>query len=170
MYFTSQYGVNYIVEIVSLIYTYISMSNTKHIGRNIRNIRLLRGMKQATFAKEMGIAQQNVSKMEKKHKLTDEQLAEAAKILQTTVEAIKEFDETSIIQNNFLNEQAGYINQKINPLEKIIELYDNIIKSKDTEIERLKFEIEEYKNKEKTSKMNSSLRKSDEQDRQAKGE
>lgn len=132
----------------------------------------MRGMKQNSFAKEMGIAQQNVSKMEKKKNLTDEQLEQAAKILHTTVEAIKEFDENRIIQNNFLNDQAGYINQKINPLEKVIELYDTIIKSKEAEISRLQTEIEEYKNREKTAKMNSNqpLRNIDDSDRKAVGE
>ncbi|MCW3075117.1 MAG: helix-turn-helix protein [Flaviaesturariibacter sp.] len=146
------------------------MEETKHIGQNIRNIRVLRGMKQKTFARELGIAQQNVSKMEKKKNLTDEQLEQAAKILQTTVETIKGFDENSIIQNNFLNEQAGYINQKINPLEKVVELYDNIIQSKDNEIKRLHDEIEEYKNREKTAKMNApsqSLRNVDGEGKQA---
>jgi transcriptional regulator with XRE-family HTH domain len=150
-----------------LFYWYISMEKIKHHGKNIRNIRLLRGMKQETFAKELGIAQQNVSKMEKKQQLTDEQLKEAARILQTTVEAIKEFDENSIIQNNFLNEQAGYINQKINPLEKVVELYDTIIKSKDTEILRLQSELQEYKNREKTSNMNS-MRSVEGEERKAK--
>jgi transcriptional regulator with XRE-family HTH domain len=60
------------------------VEKTKHIGSNLRNIRILRGMKQETFAREYGIAQQNVSKMEKKKELTDEQVNQAAKILQTT--------------------------------------------------------------------------------------
>jgi len=121
-------------------------ANKPHIGQNIRKVRLLRGMKQETFAKALGIAQQNVSKMENKEYLTDERIAQAAKVLQTTVEAIKELNENSVIQNNFLNEQAGYINQKINPLEKIVELYDRLISSKDNEIESLKAEISSLRN------------------------
>lgn len=117
----------------------------KHHGRNIKAIRQLRGMKQNTFAKELGVSQQNISKMEKKKNLTDKQLEEAAKILHTTVQAIKDFDENAIIQNNFLNEQAGYINQKINPLEKIIELYDTIIKGKEQKIIELEAELESYR-------------------------
>jgi transcriptional regulator with XRE-family HTH domain len=143
------------------------MSNTKHIGRNIRNIRLLKGMKQASFAKELGIAQQNVSKMEKKQKLTEEQLDQVAKVLKTTTEAIKEFDENAIINNNILNEQVN--NYNINPLEKVAELFREILLLKDNEIKRLQEELEEFKNKEKTTRMNSSqsLRSTEEQNRKA---
>lgn len=82
----------------------ITSATKPHIGQNIRKIRLLIGMKQKTFAKALGIAQQNVSKMENNEYLTDERIAQAAKVLQTTVEIIKELNENSVIQNNFLNE------------------------------------------------------------------
>ena len=53
-----------------------------HIGSNIRIVRQLRGMKQTVFADLLGITQQSASKMEKKKNVSDEQIAEAAKILQ----------------------------------------------------------------------------------------
>lgn len=117
-----------------------------NLGNKIRIARLVKGMKQEVLAKGMGITQQSVSKMEKKKNLTDEQIAEAAKVLEMTVEAIKELTEERIIQNNFLNEQAGIINQKINSVEKVVELYERLIESKDNEIASLKSELETLKN------------------------
>lgn len=108
-------------------------------------------MKQQAFARELGIAQQNVSKMEKKRELTDEQLEQVAKILKTTTEAIKDFDENAIINNNILNEQVN--NYNINPLEKVAELFKEILVARDNEIKRLQEELEEYRSgKKKSSK------------------
>jgi len=117
--------------------------NQKHIGNNIKAIRQLRGLKQETFAKKLGIAQQNVSKMENKKEISDKQLEDVAKILETTTKAIKEFDENAIINNNILNEQVN--NYNINPIEKVAELFKEILLNRDQEIQRLKDEIEAYK-------------------------
>ncbi|MFD2968797.1 helix-turn-helix transcriptional regulator [Sphingobacterium bambusae] len=111
-----------------------------HVGQNIRKIRLLRGMKQDTFAKHMGIAQQNVSKMENKKNISDEQLQKVSKILKASVESIKDFDENTIINNNILNDQVN--NYNIHPLEKVVELLKGVIESKDSEIEKLKGELD----------------------------
>lgn len=125
------------------------MEKTKHIGSNLRNIRILRGMKQETFAREYGIAQQNVSKMEKKKVLTDEQVNQAAKILQTTAEAIKNFDENGMIQNNLFNDQVN----NFNPVEKVVELYERMLKEVKDENQKLRTELEEYRSgKNKSSK------------------
>jgi transcriptional regulator with XRE-family HTH domain len=125
------------------------MEKTKHIGSNLRNIRILRGMKQETFAREYGIAQQNVSKMEKKKVLTDEQVNQAAKILQTTAEAIKNFDENGMIQNNLFNDQVN----NFNPIEKVVELYERMLKEAKDENQILRTELEGYRNgKNKSSK------------------
>jgi len=45
---------------------------TQHHGKSIRAIRQLRGMKQDTFAKQLGMSQQNVSKMKNKKTVNDE--------------------------------------------------------------------------------------------------
>lgn len=123
----------------------------KHIGQNIRKIRLLRGMKQETFAKEMGIAQQNISKMENKKEISEEQLQKVSEVLKASVEAIKDFDDNAIINNNIWNEQVN--NYNIHPIEKVVEIFKNIIvskdeeiESKDSEIESLKTELEALKN------------------------
>ncbi|WP_333889335.1 helix-turn-helix transcriptional regulator [Sphingobacterium siyangense] len=111
----------------------------KHIGQNIRKIRLLRGMKQETFAKELGIAQQNVSKMENKKEISEEQLKKVSEVLQASVEAIKGFDENAIINNNILNDQVN--NYNIHPVEEIVNVFKGILSSKDDEIAQLRAEI-----------------------------
>lgn len=130
----------------------------KHIGQNIRKIRLLRGMKQDTFAKELGIAQQNVSKMEKKKEITDEQLEKVSKVLKASVEAIKGFDENTIINNNILNDQVN--NYNINPIEKVAEIFKDMLIIRDEEIQRLKAELEKYqKQSDKPEAVEKTLRK-----------
>lgn len=121
----------------------MSSVKDKHIGQNIRKIRLLRGMKQETFAKEMGIAQQNISKMENKKEISEEQLQKVSEVLKASVEAIKEFDENTIINNNIWNEQVN--NYNIHPIEKVVEVFKNIIVSKDEEIDSLKAELDALK-------------------------
>ncbi|WP_286736982.1 MULTISPECIES: helix-turn-helix domain-containing protein [Sphingobacterium] len=116
----------------------------KHIGQNIRKIRLLRGMKQETFAKELGIAQQNVSKMENKKEISEEQLKKVSEVLQASVEAIKGFDENAIINNNILNDQVN--NYNIHPVEEIINVFKGILTGKDQEITELRAELEKFKN------------------------
>ena len=117
----------------------------QHIGKNIRALRLLRGMKQETFARKLGIAQQNVSKMENKKKPSEDQIEAAAKILQTTTEAIKNFDENGIFQNNLFNEQVN----NFNPVEKVVELYERLLKEAKDEIASLKVELESYRGSKK---------------------
>jgi|SRR6185312_11175384 len=126
------------------------METTKHLGNNLRKLRILRGMKQETFAREFGIAQQNVSKMEKKKHISDEQLEQAAKILKTTTEQIKEFDEKSIFQTNIINEnQVNHFNST----KELIEYFENKLEKKDKELDQLRLELEMYrKGDNKTSK------------------
>src|SRR5690606_26367930 len=93
------------------------------------------GEAQAVSTDILGMTQQIVSKMEKKKNISNKQITKVAKILHTTVEAIKEVDNERIMQNNLLNEQVGYINQKNNPIGEIMELYERLIETKDSEIE-----------------------------------
>ncbi|RAJ31732.1 helix-turn-helix domain-containing protein [Pedobacter cryoconitis] len=139
----------------------MSALKTNHIGENIKKIRLLRGMKQATFAKELGIAQQNVSKMEKKTNIPDEQLELAAKILGTNLEALKDFDENkAVFQTNIINEnQVNHFNS-VN--KDILEYFELKLAKKDEEIERLKEQLAKQKpsrSKTKTESVTTPLRK-----------
>lgn len=125
-----------------------------HIGQNIKKIRLLRGMKQEAFAKEMGIAQQNVSKMEKKTKISDEQLELAAKILGTNIEAIKNFDDKAVFQTNIINENQV---NNFNSVKDILEYFELKIGKKDEEIERLKEQLAKQKSPRSKSKTTNSV-------------
>lgn len=132
------------------------MDENKHLGNNIRKLRLLRGMKQSTFAKEMGIAQQNVSKMEKKKNITDEQLEMAAKILGTNIEAIKNFDDKTVFQTNIINENQV---NNFNSVKDILEYFEVKMSKKDEEIERLRDELAKKNGDNAAEPINASLRK-----------
>lgn len=64
--------------------------------------------------------------------------------MKASVEAIKEFDENTIINNNIWNEQVN--NYNIHPIEKVVEVFKNIIVSKDEEIGTLKAELDALRN------------------------
>lgn len=126
------------------------MTNDTHIGENIRNIRLLRGMKQTAFAKELGIAQQNVSKMERKKKLSPEKLKAAAEALGLTVDAVKNFNEKLQFNNNFaLEENSG---QVIHPVNDVIAYFKEELSKKDKIIMKLQSQL---KRLDKTTKRDS---------------
>lgn len=120
-------------------------TESKHIGRNLRNIRLLKGMKQTTFAKSLGIAQQNVSKMENKKEISIEKLEAAAKVLGLTVDAIEKFSEKNILNNNIALEKGTGQSNHIYPVKEIIEYFKEELLKKDNKIEELTSELEEYR-------------------------
>lgn len=125
----------------------------KHIGRNLRHIRLLKGMKQTTFAKSLGIAQQNVSKMENKKEISMGKLEAAAKVLGLTVDAIEKFNEKNILNNNIALEQGTGQTNHVYPIKEIIEYFKDELLKRDNKIEELTSELEEYrKNKRKSAK------------------
>ena len=113
------------------------MTAVKHIGRNIRNIRLLRGMKQETFAQLMGLLQQEVSRMEKQQSIRGDRLEAAAKILTVTVETIERFDEEAILNGSF--QQA--IPQASQTVKEVIDYFKDELISKDQEIHELRNEL-----------------------------
>ncbi|MEN5433609.1 MULTISPECIES: hypothetical protein [Sphingobacterium] len=102
-----------------------------------------KGETQAVSADIIGMTQQIVSKMEKKKKISDKQIAKVAEILNTVVEAIKEMDNEGLIQNNPLSEHADSINQKKNPTEKIMELYERLIETKTSETDVFNEELDQ---------------------------
>jgi len=131
-------------------------SNTYHIGRKISRIRELRGFKQEALATELGISQQAVSIMENKDSIEKELLAQVAKILGVTTEAIENFDEDAVFNffnnfhdNSFANSNGTFAatNCNFNPLDKLLEaqeenkkLYERLLeaeKAKVAYLERL---------------------------------
>ncbi|HVY75194.1 MAG TPA: helix-turn-helix transcriptional regulator [Puia sp.] len=123
------------------------MVRTNHLGRNLRQIRILRGMKQETFARALGVTQQNISKMEKKKDISKEKLETAAKVLGVSVQAIKEFNEKAVL-NFAVDQQTG---QVIHPVKEVIDYFKEELLKKDKKIEELTSRLERYKKSQKKS-------------------
>ena len=122
-----------------------TLTRPKHIGRNISRIRELRDMKQEALAQALGTSQQTVSAIENSETIDDEKLAEIAKALGVTVEAIKNYsDETilNIINNTFNSHDNSTINAiniqpTFNPLDKVVELYERLVQAEKDKVEYL---------------------------------
>ncbi|WP_281234134.1 helix-turn-helix domain-containing protein [Flavobacterium gelatinilyticum] len=102
-----------------------------HIGRKISRIRELRDMKQEALAQALGTNQQAVSIIENSENVDEEKLAQIAKALGVSVEAIKNFSDESMINyfNTFTDNvvTTGSIfanNCTFNPLDKLVESYE----------------------------------------------
>lgn len=119
----------------------------KHIGRNISRIRELRGMKQEALANAIGVSQQSVSSIEASETVDDDKLAEVAKALGVSVEAIKSFSEEAMINyfntfndTDFSNSQGAFghnHNCTFNPLDKVVELYERLVQAEKDKVEYL---------------------------------
>ena len=125
--------------------------NNNHIGRKITRIRELRGIKQETFAVELGISQQTVSRLEQSEEIEDDMLEKIAKILGVTPEAIKNFSEEAVINiiSSTLHDNAGSVNYNctltFNPIDKWLEvidenkkLYERLLESEKEKVDILK--------------------------------
>lgn len=109
----------------------MNTSTKNHIGRKISRIRELRNMKQEALAQALGTSQQTISILENSETIEDEKLAEVAKALGVTIEAIKNFSEENVINyfNSFHDNvvTTGSIfatNCTFNPLDKVVELFE----------------------------------------------
>lgn len=111
-----------------------------HIGRNVQRIREMKGLKQDALAQRLGITQQAVSNMEQSESIDDERLDLIAEILEVTREYIKSFREEAVFNNNAYDHSTifNYVEQYLNPVEKIVELYERLLSEKDATIEMLK--------------------------------
>lgn len=99
-------------------------------------------MKQAVFAQKLGITQQNVSKMEKKSKVSPKKLEEAAKILGVSVDAIRKFNEKAIFNSNIAFEQNSGQTNNVNSTKEIIDYFKEELAKKDAEIVKLREALE----------------------------
>jgi len=115
----------------------------KHIGRNISRIRELKGMKQEALAIAIGVSQQSVSNIEASETVDKEKLAEIAKALEVTIEAIENFSEENVINyfNTFNESVSGsFITNNscnFNPLDKVVELYERLVQAEKDKVEYL---------------------------------
>lgn len=118
----------------------------RHIGRNISRIRELRGMKQEILADAIGVSQQTISGIESSEELDAKKLAQIAKALGVTVEAIENFSEESVFNffNNFYDNSSSQgnsfnqgMNATFNPLDKVVELYERLVQAEKDKVEYL---------------------------------
>jgi len=113
-----------------------------HIGRKISRIRELRDMKQEALAQALGTSQQTISTIENSETIDDDRLAEIAKALGVTAEAIKSFSEENMINyfntfNESPNNYFGLNNCTFNPLDKVVELYERLVQAEKDKVEYL---------------------------------
>ena len=117
------------------------------MGRKIERIRTIKGLKQETLAKELGMTQSALSKIERSETVEDDTLQQIAKALDMSVEAIKNFSEERVvnyIQNNYegsCSSQGGnhtegdnspvgataensQMTNHYNPMEKLVEVFE----------------------------------------------
>ncbi|OXA83291.1 helix-turn-helix domain-containing protein [Flavobacterium hercynium] len=124
-----------------------TVTKPKHIGRNISRIRELKGMKQEALAYTLGVSQQTISMIENSETVDEKKLIEIAKILEVSVETIKNFSEEAVLNiigntyhdNGIVNAGLNY-NCNFNPLDKVLELYERLVqaeKDKVTYLEKL---------------------------------
>jgi len=124
-----------------------TVTKPKHIGRNISRIRELKGMKQEALAYTLGISQQTISNIENSETVDEQKLIEIAKVLEVSVETIKNFSEEAVLNiigntyhdNGIVNAGLNY-NCNFNPLDKVLELYERLVqaeKDKVTYLEKL---------------------------------
>lgn len=104
-----------------------------HIGRNVRAIREIRGIKQGYLASTLSFSQQKISKLEKAENIDEEVLSRIADVLQVSVETIINFDEETVINNYVANDarkaeaMAASANFKL--FSKIMDLYERLLES-----------------------------------------
>ncbi len=106
-----------------------------HMGRNIERIRTIKGIKQDTLAKQVGMSRSTLSRLEQSPVVEEDILEQIAAALEMSVEAIKEFSEERVInniQNNYegstvgANSSSGNSNctYQFNPVEKLVEVME----------------------------------------------
>lgn len=116
----------------------------RHIGRNIQRVRMYLGVKQEALAVDLGISQQEVSRIERDNKIEEKMISQIANVLEVPPDIIRDFDENKVINNinhikdnTFLQNSSSNI-QQFDPFEKIVELYKRLLKSEKEKTELLK--------------------------------
>lgn len=118
----------------------------RHMGQNLQRMRIYFGIKQDALAKDLGMSQQAVSKIEQQPEIESELLKKISEVIGVSPEMIENFDIERAIYNinnnsfrdNTFEEGSSAIAQQFNPVEKIVELYERLLKSEREKIELLK--------------------------------
>ena len=63
--------------------------NQRHVGRNLQRIRVYLGMKQEALASDLGVSQQEISKIEKQDEIEDGLLTKIAEVLGISTDVIR---------------------------------------------------------------------------------
>ncbi len=132
---------------------------SKHLGRKIRRMREILGVKQDTVADELGVSQQTVSNIENTEEVDNSTLKKIADALGVSTEAIQNFDEEATI--NFIQQNSDNANQgasnvslqtyncTFNPIDKWVEtieenkkLYEALLKSEREKVAMLEKVLE----------------------------
>lgn len=104
-----------------------------HIGRNVRAIREIRGIKQGYLASALSFSQQKISKLEQAESIDEEVLSRIADVLQVSAETIINFDQETVINNHVVNEprhgDAMTAHADFKMFSKIMELYERLLES-----------------------------------------
>ena len=124
-----------------------------HMARKIEKVRTLKGIKQGDLAQRIGIAQSTLSAIEQSEQVDEDKLQKIADALEMSVEALKAFNEETVINNiqNVYDNATGhnaYLNTVYNPLDKYIEMveeYKRLVEENKKLYERL-LESERRKN------------------------
>lgn len=138
----------------------ISTKNV-HQGRNIREGRLSKDMKQETLAALIKVAQSTLSKAENSKYVEDELLEKISIALNIPLEYLKEKEQeasTVIFENNTVTNQdgakvGGSINNlgsntnNFDPIEKMAELYERLLAAKDEKYSDLEKRLQELEQK-----------------------
>lgn len=124
-----------------------NIQHEKHLGYNVQRLREILGMKQSALADNLGMSQQNISKLESSAEIAEETLIRLAEGLGINVELIKNFNEERAIYNiscNFSDHAMLNNYPTFHPIEELkklheekIILYERIIKEKDEMMARL---------------------------------
>jgi transcriptional regulator with XRE-family HTH domain len=125
------------------------------IGDKLKKIRLLRGLKQEEMANILHVSTQAYSKLERNEtKMDDQRLQQIALFLNTSPEAIKDFDESNLFVNNVSGghdnkNQSGhtvinhfYGDESLSILQKTVEQQTEMIAALKEEIEFLRKQLE----------------------------
>ncbi|RNC64777.1 helix-turn-helix domain-containing protein [Proteiniphilum sp. X52] len=120
-------------------------SYKRHIGRNIQRVRMYLGVKQEALGVDLGISQQDVSRIERDNKIEEKMISQIANVLGVPPDIIRDFDENKVINNiNHIKDNTFHQNspssniQQFDPFEKIVELYKRLLKSEKEKTELLK--------------------------------